>query len=349
MPVKSADELTQLTRKILVAVGASESNAGRVAEALISAHLAGHDSHGVQQLPLYIKDIKDGFIMPAAEPEVVQETASSALIRGHWTFGLVPAKQGMRLAIEKARTSIISIVALTELHHIGRLGEYAEMAAAENLVSIIAAGGFSEERPVAAPYGGRKGVLGTNPISIGFPAGDKPMIVDFATTITSGGKILLAISKGEKAPPGFLLDSDGNPTTDPSKFYEGGALLPFGGHKGFGVMMAVEFLGRILAGGDKYATPGRGGPTMGHQGVSMIAINPAGFQPLAQYHERAEEMMERVRGVPPAQGFDEVMAPGDPERRARETRQRDGIYVAESTWDQLMDIAKSLQVELPAS
>ena len=163
MPVKSADELNQLTRKILVAVGASESNASRVAEALISAHLAGHDSHGVQQLPLYVKDIKDGFIMPAAEPEVVQETASSALIRGHWTFGLVPAKQGMRLAIEKARTSIISIVALTELHHIGRVGEYAEMAAAANLVSIIAAGGFSEVNPVAAPHGGRKAVLGNQP------------------------------------------------------------------------------------------------------------------------------------------------------------------------------------------
>ena len=94
MPVKSADELNQLTRKILVAVGASESNASRVAEALISAHLAGHDSHGVQQLPLYVKDIKDGFIMPAAEPEVVQETASSALIRGHWTFGLGSGQTG---------------------------------------------------------------------------------------------------------------------------------------------------------------------------------------------------------------------------------------------------------------
>ena len=344
MPVKSADELNEITRKILVAVGASESNAGRVAEALVSAHLAGHDSHGVQQLPLYVKDIEAGFILPANEPEVVQETASSALIRGHWTFGLVVAKQGMQLAIDKAADDNIAIVALTELNHIGRVGEYAEMAAEADLVSIIAAGGFSEENPVAAPHGGRKAVLGTNPISIGFPAGDKPMIVDFATTITSGGKVLLAISKGEEAPPGFLLDGDGNPTTDPNKFYEGGALLPFGGHKGFGVMMAVEFLGRILAGGDRYATPGRGGPIMGHQGVSMIVINPAGFQPLAQYHERAEELMERVRGVPPASGFDEVMAPGDPERRARETRQKEGIYVAESTWDKLTDLAKSLKI-----
>lgn len=346
MPIKSADEIRDMTQRILASLGASGKNAERVAEALTSANLAGHDSHGIQQLPLYAQAIKDGQVVPTAEPEIVHETANSAFIRGNWTFGLVAAKFGMQLAMAKAATHNVSLVSLAELNHIGRLGEYAEMAAAANLISIIAASGFSEESATALPHGGRRPVLGTNPIAMGFPAGDQPMIVDFATTITSGGKVLLALNKGEQVPPGYLLDQDGRPTTDPAAMYQGGGLLPFGEHKGFGVMMAVEFLGRILAGGDRYAMPDHGGPTMGHQGVTMIAINPAAFQPLDQYHDRAVDLMDRVRAVPPAPGFQEVLAPGDPERRARQARQSEGISIPESTWSEVMDLARSLQVDV---
>ncbi len=346
MPVKTADELSELTRSILVALGASEKNANRVADGLVSAHLAGHDSHGVQQLANYVKSIKAGEIVPAAEPQIVRETANAALVSGNWTFGHVAAEYATQVALEKASKSTVSVVGMVETNHIGRVGEYAEMAAAASMVGIIAAGGFGVGFPVAVPYGGRKPLLSTNPIAMGFPADESPMILDFATTITSGGKLMLARAKGEQAPPGYLIDKDGNPTTDPAVFWEGGAMVPFGGHKGSAVMMAVEFLGRILTGADKFAVSERGGPIMRHQGVTIIAINPAFFQSLEDYLGRATELMQQVRSTPPASGFREVLAPGDPEHRARLERRLRGIQIPDSTWRELVGIAESLGVHV---
>ena len=345
MPIKTASELDTLTLGILLAAGASESNARRVAEALVSSHLAGHDSHGVQHLPRYVNNIDTGQLKPRAKPDIVKETASSALVRGNWTFGHVSAEFAMRLALEKAAVENVSIVTLVEVNHIGRLGEYGEMAAADNQVGIVVAGGAGVIQPAAVPYGGSRPVLHTNPIAMGFPAGNSPMIVDFATTATSGSKVLLAAAKGEPVPPDCIVDRDGNPTTDPTAIIKGGSHLPFGGHKGFGIMLAVEFLGRILAGADTYAIAGRSEAVSLHRGVTMIAINPSGFQPLDEYLVSASEMMDRVRDVAPAAGVDRVLAPGDPEQLARQDRLANGISIPDATWVRLMDLAGSLGLD----
>ena len=345
MPTKTADELYQLTREVLLAAGASESNAGRVAEALVSSHLAGHDSHGVQHLPRYVENVRAGQLQPAAQPVTVQETACSALVRGNWTFGHVSAEFAMRLALEKSAVENVSIVTLVEVNHIGRLGEYGEMAAADNQVGLVVAGGAGAIQPAAVPFGGSRPVLHTNPVAMGFPAGESPMIVDFATTATSGSKVLIAAAKGEPVPPDCIVDRDGNPTTDPTAIVNGGSHLPFGGHKGFGIMLAVELLGRVLAGADTYAIPGRSEEVSLHRGVTMIAINPAGFQPFGDYLATASEMMDRVRTVPAAAGVESVLAPGDPEELARQDRQANGISIPEATWGRLMDLAGSLGLD----
>src|ERR1051326_1668112 len=189
--VKSASELETFARGVLVAAGVSEQNAARVAEALVASNLCGVDTHGVWHLPGYVDSLKKGEIHPLSRPGILSQTPNTALISGGWTFGHVGAKFATEVAIEKARKSDMSLVGLVQAHHIGRLGEYVELAASSGLISMIWAGGFSEDVPAAAPFGGRERVLHTNPIAMAFPSdgGGPSMMFDFATTALSGVKI----------------------------------------------------------------------------------------------------------------------------------------------------------------
>ena len=348
MPIKSAAELSALTRAILLAAGADKRNADRMAEALVASNLCGVDTHGVFHLPGYVEHIREGYIRPAARPAIIRETPTSALITGNWTFGHVAAKYAAEVTIEKARTQNIAVAGIVEAHHIGRLGEYVELAAAHGMIGMIWAGGQSEETPHAVPYGGRQRVLHTNPLAVGFPAGeDPPIMFDFSTTALSGVKVIFAHEHNESLPAGSIVDKEGRPTNDPADFFAGGGHLPFGGHKGYALMVAVELLSRVMTGADALADPARGGPFMRHQGVTMLMLRADLFQPLADFTARAGELADRLRAVPAAPGFSEVLVPGDPEQRIRAHRQRDGIPVAEDIWQSLVDVATSLGVPVP--
>ena len=348
MVIKTAAELNKLSREALLAAGADERNANRVAEALVSSTLRGVDTHGILHLPSYVEKIQNGEIVPTAWPEIRQEDATSALIAGNWTFGHVTAKYAIEVAIEKAASHNLAVVSAVQLNHIGRLGEYAEIAAANEMLAVIWAGGYGVEEPVAVPYGGRERVLSTNPISMGFPVGDgPPIVIDYATTVIAGSKVLTARDKNEQLPPGSIVDKDGNPSTDPMDFLEGGSLLPFGGHKGYALMLAVEFLARILPAADAFATEEkRGGSTFRHSGVTMMVLKADLFQSLTDYSARMEDLGNQVRSVPPAPGFDEVILPGDLEARAEEARKRDGIPIADALWERLETLAESLGVDI---
>ena len=344
MPTKTPQELHSLVTNILLAVGATEANASRVAEALVSSHLAGVDPHGIWHLAGYVDDIRDGYLVPTAVPEIVSETTATALVTGNWTFGFVAAKFAMELAIQKAEKQGVSVVGIVRCGHIGRLGEYNEMAVAEGMVSMVWAGGYSEDQQTTMPYGGLKPILHTNPLSMGFPAGDEvPMILDFATTGVSGSKVVQARDRGEKLPPGCIVDKDGNPTTNPEEFFNGGGHLPFGGHKGYAIMLAVETLGRILTGSDSYAENHRGGLYNRHQGITIVVVKADVFQPLGDFTTRVDDLERRIRAVPPAPGFQEVLVPGDLESRSREAR-RDGIPVPDDLWKVLTDLATEVGV-----
>ena len=184
--IKQAGELEELAFCVLVAAGATESNARCVAAHLVGADLCGVETHGLWHLSGYVTAIKSRELVPDARPEILKEDATSALISGNWTFGQVAATLAMEKAITKAAQKNVSVVGLVQIHHVGRLGEYVETAAAHGMASMIWAGGFSEEAPAAVPYGGRKRVLHTNPISMGFPTGEEPPVMfDFATSVTS--------------------------------------------------------------------------------------------------------------------------------------------------------------------
>lgn len=347
MITKTADELQALVKEILLAAGADEQNAEDVAAHLVLANLSGVDTHGVWPLLLYVQAIKAAEILPTAHPKILRETPTSALVTGNWTFGQVAAKYAMETAIEKAKAQNVAVVSLVQSHHIGRLGHYVEMAAAEGMIAMVWGGGYGVEEPASVPYGGRAPILHTNPMSMGFPGdAESPMMFDFATSALSGVKVVNAYRRGEQLPPNCIVDKDGNPTTNPNDFFEGGGHLPFGAHKGYALMMAAEFLGRIFSGTDAYVEAERAGPIMRHQGVTMIAFKADVFQPFEAYAERADEMVRRVRAVPPAPGFQEVLAPGDMESRTRAARRRDGIPIADDIWQTICEAAALVDVEV---
>ena len=347
MPIKSADELRDVVQRIIVAAGTPQDSADVVANHLVGSHLAGHDSHGIQHLPRYIRNLRAGRLVPDARPEVASETSSTALVYGNWGWGHVTADFATSVGIEKAQRHGIALVSAVKMHHIGRLGHYVEQAAEQGIAALLVSGGQGEERPTAAPYGGSKGVLAPNPIAIGFPVLDgPPVVVDFAATQVAGGKVALAKAKGVDLPSGWLIDKDGSPSVNPNDWYDGGVLLPFGKHKGFGIMVAIEILGRILSGADAYSDSSHGGVYFHHCGVTLIAIDSGVFSPVSQFAARTAELAERIRAVPPAPGFDEVIAPGDFEHRARESRLDWGIQIPESTWREIIETGESLGLDL---
>jgi LDH2 family malate/lactate/ureidoglycolate dehydrogenase len=334
MVTKTANELHDLVKRILVAAGSDEPNARMVAEHLVLANLSGVDSHGVWHVLGYIDAIRDGSILPRQSPAILKATPSSALVTGDWTFGQVACKFATELAIDKAKAQDIAIVGVVQKHHIGRLGHYCEMAAAQGMIGLVVSGGQGQLAPAAMPYGGSRPVLHTNPIAGGFPTGtdDHPVMFDFATSCTSGVKVHNARHRGEKLPHGYIVDKHGQPTDDPEKFFDGGGHAPFGAHKGYAIMMLVEYLGRVFTGANQYADDQRGGGVLRNEGTTLIVFKAGLFQDMASYNSLADEMADRVRAIPPAKGFDHVMMPGDPEATTRRKRRCDGIPIEDDIW-----------------
>ena len=335
---KTEGELYALVRRVLLAAGADQDNAASVAAHLVRANLSGVDSHGVWHLRGYVEEIQAGAILPAEHPEILQETPGSALISGNWSFGHPVGTYAMELAIAKAAEQGMAITSVVRKHHLGRLGHYVELAAQRGMIGMALAGGQGVAAPAAVPYGGAENLLHTNPLAVALPTGvaDHPLMFDFATSATSGVKVANAERRGQQVPHGYVVDRRGRPTDDPREFAAGGGHAPFGGHKGYAIMLMVEYLGRIFSGADGYADQRRGG-IVRHEGGTMIAIKADLFQPLDQFAARSGDMAQRTRAVPPAPGFAEVLVPGDPEARTRAIRRRDGIPIEEDVWQMVVE------------
>lgn len=347
MANRSVAELRKVTESIFTAAGAPADLATEMADALVGANLAGHDSHGVIRIPAYLRMIAEGQLDPKARPEVIKETASTALVDGKWTFGHVAAKYGTSVAIKKAKEAGAAVVSIVRANHIGRLGQWASQAAAEDVIAMVVVGGGSGGsrggQGAAAPFGGAERAFSTNPISIGMPGGEMPdMLIDFATTVVAEGKLQVARAKDVPVPPGSILDKDGNPTVDANDFYNGGMLLPFGGHKGYALAMFVEMLGGAFSPGDEINGEGRRGAAV------VWAVDAFAFRSKESYEKNADFVMGRVKKIKPAPGFKEVLIPGEPEANSAAERKKDGIPVADATWAQIVEGGKSVGVDIEA-
>jgi LDH2 family malate/lactate/ureidoglycolate dehydrogenase len=267
----------------------------------------------------------------------VRQTAAMTLIDAHNTFGQVSSLFATDNVVKKARDHGVAIGATFNSRHIGRLGYYPARAAAQGVALLVTLGNLGN---AAAPFGGRTGVMGTNPVSFGFPSdGDQgSFLLDFATTTVAYGKVMIARDKHEQVPPGALLDKEGRPTTDPNALMQGGALLPFGGHKGYALALMATLLSTVLV---REGEDREGGDSTK---VFFCGIDVRVFGDGAP--QAASAVFEKVRATPPAEGFEEVLIPGEPERRSAERRRQEGIPVAEDTWQAIVKTAAELGVSV---
>lgn len=341
MPTYSAQTLRSFASRLLTAAGAPADIAQEVAASLVETNLRGHDSHGVQQLMKYVGKIRDGTLIPSARPVVVSRRGAVANVDGHWGFGQVIASYAADVAGEIALEQGVSVVACKRINHIGRAGEYAERLAAKGLIGIVLASGASAGGSVA-PFGGRQRLFGTNPMAWAVPtaAGRAPLVLDFATSGIAIGKVQLARDQGGAVPEGMLLTSDGEPTTDPRVFDDGGILLPFGLHKGGGLALMLEIIPTLLCGFAPASSPNYhpGNPTL------VMALDIDCFSERSAFVVEVDALLDRVSATAPLAGVERVLYPGEPEKLAVSERSMTGIPVPERTWEQLLALADSLGV-----
>lgn len=343
MPTVQAEKLKTIATALLKGAGASDEEAAIISRHSIGANLAGHDSHGIILIPTYIDRVKRGHIVPGAPYEVVQETSNSKVVDGHWGFGYVVSERLMSETIDKARTGSVAAATVFRQSHVGRVADYPLMAAEAGMIGLMTADSGRAAKAVA-PFGGREARLGTNPICIAMPSNlPGPIFIDMATSAVAAGKLGVAIARGDSVPEGWLLDKDGNPSTDPSDLRKGGAILPLGGaegHKGYGLSVMVEILSGILTGlGFGHEPSGRH-----NDGCFMAVFNVEAFQPLEKFKREVTEFAHYLKSSPPARGFSEVYYPGEIEYLRTQKHLRDGIFVEDATWARLQELAEEFGV-----
>ncbi len=357
--VQHAD-LLALACRMIEAVGTPRELAIDVAEGLVEANLCGHDSHGVLRLPAYINaSLKraDSRIFSAIVPDqravVLPDKRPGLAMRrvdGGWGWGQPAARLATRTAIALAAQTGVASVTVERCNHVGRLGEYVAMVAEAGMLAVATC----NAGPAVAPFNGRERMFGTNPFAFAAPrtvgprnGGPRPIVVDFATSAVAEGKLQVAQSKGQMVAAGIVIDKDGAPSLDPAAFYAGGALLPMGLHKGYGVSVLAELLGGGLSGMAPAITAAYGQGNRGGNGFIITAYNIADFVLVETYVAQVNEFYQRVRGSQPAQGAAEVLVPGDPEWISREQRLRDGIPLPEAIWSAIGNVAHEHKISLP--
>ncbi len=343
MPTVQADRLREIEEVLLQAAGASAEEATIVARHSVAANLAGHDSHGIIQIPIYIDRIRRGHIVPGSPIEIVNETDATTVIDGHWGFGYVVSERAMEMTIDKARKRGTAAATVFRQSHVGRLTDYPLMAAQQGMIGMMTADSGRSSKNVV-PFGGRKRRLGTNPICLAVPSDlDGPLFIDMATSAVAGGKISVAVARDLPIPEGWIVDKDGNPTTNPHDLENGGAQLPLGaseGHKGYGLSVMIEILSGILTGlGFGHDPSGRH-----NDGCFIAAFDVAAFRPLADFKREVAELAQYLKDTPRAAGFDDVYYPGELESMKTAQLEVDGITVEDTTWDRLKELAADYAV-----
>ena len=340
--------LQTFTSGVLEAAGTPSDIAAEVSHHLIGANLAGHDSHGVQRLAAYVDAAVQGGIKVDARPELVQEREACALFDAHHGFGHYSGKVAINWALEHAPRYGVASVAVGRSGHIGRLGEYTEWAVARGFLAIVTVGNAGPTARWTLPFGGRARFLGTNPWSLGAPAGSVPYVYDAATTTVAEGKVQLARARGAQLPPDCILDKEGLPSTNPNDLYDDGFMLPLGarvaGHKGYGLGLGSALFGAL----SQAAEPADASEEGSAGGVWMLVVDPSAFGDATAYRARTESSLAALKEVPPATGVDAVLVPGEPETRSR-GRRRAGIPIPGPTWEALAGLAERFDISAPAT
>jgi LDH2 family malate/lactate/ureidoglycolate dehydrogenase len=332
---------------VLEKVGVTRANAEIVARSLLAANLRGVDTHGITRLPIYVERLQAGLTNGRTQGAVAFETATTAVYDGQDGLGQVVGTRAMQLAIAKAETAGVGVVTARNSTHYGTAAYYAMMALAHDMIGAS----LTNSPSLMAPWGGRKAFFGTNPLAIAVPTGkEKPFVLDMATSVVARGAIILAAKKGETIPDTWGLNKDGEPTTSAKEANEG-ALLPLGGHKGFGLAMAIDILTAILAGGpfgphigELYKNPTRA------QGVGhfFCAIRIDRFRPVAEFKADMDTMIREVKAEPLAKGVSKIMVAGEPEHLTEQERRERGVPLSDAVVSDLTKLGVGVGVPFEA-
>ena len=316
-----------------------------VTDNLIEANLTGHDSHGIGMLPRYAESLKEEQGLKAnAEVSVRIDHGTMLGLDGHGGFGQVIGHQAMQIGIDRTKTHGSCIMALGNVHHLCRIGAWAEMAVAQNLISIHFVNVMA--RPVVAPWDGGDGRFGTNPFCVGIPVqGRSPVILDFATSVIAQGKTRVAHNKRVPLKPGQMIDDKGRPTTDPVYGVKPpfGAIKTFGEHKGFGLALVCELLGGALSAGTTLH-----GPTDYRRvfnGMLTILLDPNKLAQGDSFVQESLAFLDWVKQSPALEDTEGVKIAGEPEQHTKAERLKSGIPVDENTWQEILSTASSLGVD----
>ncbi len=311
--------------------GCTSDTARMIAEHLADASLSGVESHGLMRVLQYVEQFETGYMAAGALPKVTQENGFTE-VDGGGGSGIPAMHLAVETVVKTAKSAGIAALPVRNVGHTGRLGAFVQDAAQQGCMMFIIGGGNRQIWRQVAPYGGRKALLPTNPWAVGFPGGDQgPVVLDFATSKIAGGWIYAAQSAGAHLPEGKLIDKDGNPSTDPADYFTGGAILPAGGPKGYGLSVMAEMIGEALL-----------GPVATECNWLMIALDTTRYRQPHAMQSVAEEVLAELRDCPPSPGFDKVQVPGERERALKKAA--DGkIAVPKATWDQIETLARRLQ------
>ncbi len=355
MPNLTVDQFRQLSLDLFAAAGASRAEAEAVTDSLVFASLHGHDTHGAGHLPIYINNFlgigpfggglnKDGQVI------IVQESPATVSIDADWCLGQKVAMDATRMVIAKAKNTGIAAATIQRCTHTGALGYFVHEIVQNDMIGLA----FTGAAAVSPPTGGAQRMLGTNPLSIGVPAGSEyPLLIDMATSANTWAGIGPLLASGQPLPEGILLDDDGEPTTDPSNFGRGigpevkGAMQNMGGgHKGYAIQLAVEMLGGIwpglISGNENFATGKFNNPT------SIIAINVSFFQDIDAFKQKVDSRIRELKGARKAPGANDILIPGERGFRTKERRLKEGMPIIDHYWHEIAELAEKLNVPLPA-
>ena len=340
MPNFTAAELTAICLNVFPKLNIPTPEAEIVTRSMVDANRVGHDSHGVIHLAKYVRELEAGLIQPGVPTETLHESASIAVLDGNWGFGPVIATRAVELAIEKAKQTDVSSVAVSRCNEVGRLGGYACLAADAEMIALLMANDHGGGTCVA-PHGGVEGRLSTNPIACAVPIeGQDPIVLDMSTSVVASGKIRVKQHQDEALPYGWLIDAEGEPTTNADDFYDvpPAALLPFGGavsaHKGFGLSVIVDILAGALTG----AGCSQGEDARVGNGLFVLVINVASFRGFPGFSAEIERFIGYLKSAKCAAGVDAIRMPGERGWEEQRKREREGIPIDAETWAQIQTL-----------
>ncbi|MGZ0169635.1 MAG: Ldh family oxidoreductase [Planctomycetales bacterium] len=346
MKTLDPEPLKRVIASVFARAGCGNEEAVVIADHLVEANLAGHDSHGVIRTPIYLQWMNDGKVFAGKSIEIVMDAGSLVVADACLGYGQWTGRQAVAVGVEKCREHGVAIVALRNAAHLGRIGTWAEIAASKGLVSLhfVNTTGLGM---FVVPTGGRDARLSVNPVCVGIPIeGRHAIVLDIAAAASAEGKLKVARNKGVPVPDDTIVDADGNPTNDANDFYGPpggrpvGAILPFGGHKGYGLGLVAEILAGALTGGG-CSVPGK---TLLEQGMLSIYVDPLKLQTDGGMFDEIRRYVDFVKDSRPTTPGGEVLVPGEIENRNRAARSS-GLELDDTTWGQIVEAAKSVGVE----